>query len=80
MAHALFWMWVAALFGMVTKYAEGMLAVKYRSYDKETGHVLGGPFYYIERGIGEELALARQALRFFSACASACWASARSRR
>ena len=49
---ALFWMWVAALFGMATKYAEGLLAVKYRDHDPLTGRTLGGPFYYIERGMG----------------------------
>ena len=48
---ALFWMVVAAFFGMATKYAEGLLAIKYRTIDKE-GHVLGGPFYYIENGMG----------------------------
>lgn len=48
---ALFWMWIAAFFGMATKYAEGVLAIKYRTIDKE-GHVLGGPFYYIENGMG----------------------------
>lgn len=47
-------MWVAALFGMATKYSEGLLAVKFRSIDKD-GHVLGGPFYYIERGMGKRL-------------------------
>ncbi len=45
---ALFWMWLAAFFGMATKYAEGMLAVKYRVI-AEDGHTLGGPFYYIEK-------------------------------
>lgn len=49
---ALFWMVVAAFFGMATKYAEGLLAVKYRTVDKG-GHALGGPFYYIERGLAE---------------------------
>lgn len=49
---ALFWMWLAALFGMATKYAEGFLAIKYRMIDG-SGHVLGGPFYYIERGMGK---------------------------
>lgn len=49
---ALFWMWMAAFFGMATKYAEGLLAVKYRVVD-ESGHVLGGPFYYIEKGMGK---------------------------
>ena len=48
---ALFWMEIAALFGMATKYAEGFLAIKYRTIDKE-GHYLGGPFYYIENGMG----------------------------
>ena len=49
---ALFWMMVAAFFGMATKYAEGLLAVKYREVDKD-GKVLGGPFYYIEKGLGK---------------------------
>ena len=48
---ALFWMWLAAFFGMATKYAEGMLAVKYRVI-AEDGHALG-PFYYIEKGMGK---------------------------
>ena len=48
---ALFWMEIAALFGMATKYSEGFLAIKYRTVDKE-GHYLGGPFYYIENGMG----------------------------
>lgn len=50
---ALFWMWLAAFFGMATKYAEGFLAIKYRNID-ENGHVLGGPFYYIENGMGKK--------------------------
>ena len=49
---ALLWMEVAAFFGMATKYAEGLLAVKYRTIDAD-GHVLGGPFYYIEKGMGQ---------------------------
>ncbi len=48
---ALFWMEIAALFGMATKYAEGLLAIKYRVTDKN-GQILGGPFYYIENGMG----------------------------
>lgn len=48
---ALFWMVLAAFFGMATKYAEGLLAVKYRVVDKDN-HALGGPFYYIEKGMG----------------------------
>lgn len=50
---ALFWMEVAAILGMATKYAEGLLAVKYRTFDDQ-GKVLGGPFYYIERGMGSK--------------------------
>ena len=49
---ALLWMEIAAFFGMATKYAEGLLAVKYREIDSD-GHVLGGPFYYIEKGMGK---------------------------
>lgn len=48
---ALFWMWVAAFFGMATKYAEALLAVKYRSVDAN-GQMSGGPMYYIENGLG----------------------------
>jgi len=47
---ALFWMWVAAFFGMATKYAEGLLAVKYRVTDANA-EMSGGPMYYIERGL-----------------------------
>ena len=49
---ALFWMEIAAFFGMATKYAEGLLAVKYREFTPD-GRVLGGPFYYIEKGLGK---------------------------
>ncbi len=48
---ALFWMWLVALLGMATKYAEGLLAVKYRVRDKN-GFMAGGPMYYIENGLG----------------------------
>ena len=48
---ALFWMWVAAFFGMATKYAEGVLAIKYREVD-ENGEMSGGPMYYIKNGLG----------------------------
>ena len=43
---------IAAFFGMATKYSEGLLAIKYRKVDSE-GHILGGPFYYIEDGLGK---------------------------
>lgn len=47
---AIFWMWMTAFVGMATKYAEGLLAVKYRVKD-EDGNMAGGPMYYIERGL-----------------------------
>ncbi|MFU2180974.1 alanine/glycine:cation symporter family protein [Streptococcus pluranimalium] len=50
---ALFWMWVAAFFGMATKYAEGLLAIKYRVTD-ENGEKAGGPMYYITNGLGKK--------------------------
>ena len=65
---ALFWMWLAALFGMATKYSEGLLAVKYRSHDPKTGHVLGGPFYYIERGMGMKWSWLAKIFAFFGMC------------
>lgn len=61
---ALFWMWIAALFGMATKYAEGVLAIKYRVI-KEDGHVLGGPFYYIEKGMGTKWKWLAKIFAFF---------------
>lgn len=61
---ALFWMWVAALFGMATKYSEGVLAVKYRVIDKDN-HVLGGPFYYIENGMGKRWKWLAKIFAFF---------------
>ena len=51
---ALFWMWMAALFGMATKYAECLLAVKYRQQDAN-GQMAGGPMYYLEKGLGSKL-------------------------
>ena len=51
---AIFWMWLAAFFGMATKYAEGLLAIKYREID-ENGHMCGGPMYYIEKGTGNKV-------------------------
>ncbi len=64
---ALFWMEVAALFGMATKYAEGLLAVKYRVVDKNN-HALGGPFYYIEKGMGEKWKWLAKVFAFFGVC------------
>lgn len=48
---ALFWMWVTGLVGMITKYSEALLAVKYREKDK-LGNMSGGPMYYISKGLG----------------------------
>lgn len=64
---ALFWMELAAFFGMATKYAEGLLAVKYRVVDEEN-HALGGPFYYIEKGIGEGWKWLAKIFAFFGIC------------
>lgn len=64
---ALFWMIVAAFFGMATKYSEGLLAVKYRTVD-EDGHSLGGPFYYIERGMGPRWKWLAKLFAFFGMC------------
>ena len=63
---ALFWMVIAAFFGMATKYAEGLLAIKYRTID-EDGHVLGGPFYYIENGMGKKGTWLAKIFAFFGA-------------
>lgn len=64
---ALFWMEIAAFFGMATKYAEGLLAIKYRTV-AEDGHSLGGPFYYIEKGMGEKWKLLAKFFAFFGVC------------
>lgn len=47
---ALFWMWITGLVGMATKYAEAILAVKYREVDSN-GEMCGGPMYYISKGL-----------------------------
>lgn len=64
---ALFWMEVAAFLGMATKYSEGLLAVKYRVIDKDN-HALGGPFYYIEKGMGEKWKWLAKLFAFFGVC------------
>ena len=64
---ALFWMVITAFFGMSTKYAEGLLAVKYRVVDKDN-HTLGGPFYYIERGMGVSWKWLAKLFAFFGIC------------
>ena len=65
---ALFWMWVAALVGTATKYAECLLAIKYRTVAAD-GHVIGGPFYYIENGMGKKWKWLAKLFAFFGVCA-----------
>ncbi len=65
---ALFWMIVAAFFGMATKYSEGLLAIKYRVIDKDS-HSLGGPFYYIEKGMGSKFKWLAKMFAFFGVAA-----------
>lgn len=64
---ALFWMLFAAFLGMATKYAEGLLAVKYRVID-ENNHALGGPFYYIELGMGKNWKWLAKIFACFGVC------------
>lgn len=64
---ALLWMWIAALLGMSTKYAEGVLAIKYRKVCSD-GHVLGGPFYYIENGMGRKFKWLAKLFAIFCLC------------
>lgn len=61
---AMFWMWVAAIVGTVTKYSECLLAVKYRVV-KPDGHIIGGPFYYIENGMGKKFKWLAKIFAFF---------------
>lgn len=61
---ALFWMWISALLGMTTKYAESVLAVKYRVKD-ENGQMAGGPMYYIENGMGRKYIWLAKLFSFF---------------
>ncbi len=64
---ALFWMWIAALVGTATKYAECLLAVKYRTVAPD-GHVVGGPFYYIENGMGKSWKWLAKVFAFLGVC------------
>lgn len=61
---AMFWMWFAALVGTATKYSECLLAVKYRVV-AEDGHIIGGPFYYIENGMGKNWKWLAKIFAFF---------------
>ena len=51
---ALFWMWMTGLFGMASKYAEALLAVKYREKDAK-GEFIGGPMFYLEKGVKSKI-------------------------
>ena len=61
---ALFWMWLIAVFGMATKYAEGVLAIKYRGKDR-AGYIAGGPMYYIEMGMDKKWRWLAKMFAFF---------------
>lgn len=65
---ALFWMWITALFGLATKYAEGVLAVRYREQDDKGGYS-GGPMYYIRNGLGSRYRWLAGAFALFGAMA-----------
>ena len=66
---AIFWMWVIALFGMATKYAEAVLAVRFRETDA-LGNTVGGPMYYIRNGLGENWRWLAAAFAFFGMVAA----------
>ncbi|MBF0783965.1 sodium:alanine symporter family protein [Muribacter muris] len=61
---ALFWMWLIAVFGMATKYAECLLAIKFRGKDKDS-YIAGGPMYYIEIGMGQRWKWLAKLFAFF---------------
>jgi len=65
---ALFWMWCTALVGMATKYAEAVLAVRYRETD-EAGNHIGGPMFYIKNGLGSRWAWLGTLFAIFGALA-----------
>ncbi|MCL1042828.1 sodium:alanine symporter family protein [Shewanella marisflavi] len=65
---ALFWMWCTALVGMATKFAEAVLAVKYREVDDNGNHI-GGPMYYIKNGLGSKWAWLGTAFALFGSFA-----------
>ena len=66
---AVFWMWITAIFGMATKYGEGVLAVKYRVINSK-GEMSGGPMYYIENGLGKKWKWLAFLFAFFGVMAS----------
>ncbi len=66
---AIFWMWIVGLIGMATKYAEALLAMKYR-VKNENGEYSSGPMYYVERGLGRKFKWLAVAFAFFGAFAA----------
>jgi len=66
---AVFWMWITALVGMATKFAEAVLAVRFREVDEAGDHV-GGPMYYIRNGLGKKWGWLAIAFAFFGAVAA----------
>nr|WP_300309339.1 sodium:alanine symporter family protein [Halomonas sp.] len=66
---AVFWMWITALVGMATKFAEAVLAVRYRETD-ENGYHIGGPMFYIKNGLGQKWAWLGGLFAFFGAIAA----------
>lgn len=64
---SLFWMWISAILGMVTKYSESLLAVKYRVTD-ENNQMAGGPMFYIQNGMGERFIWLAKVFSVFGMC------------
>ena len=64
---SLFWMWISAILGMVTKYSESLLAVKYRVTD-ENNQMAGGPMFYIQNGMGERFIWLAKIFSVFGKC------------
>ena len=66
---AIFWMWISAFFGMMTKYAEVVLAVHFREKNAN-GEWVGGPMYYIQKGLGHHWRFLSVSFALFAACAA----------
>lgn len=66
---AIFWMWIVGLLGMATKYAEALLAMKFR-VKNENGEYSSGPMYYVERGLGKKFRFLAIAFAIFGAFAA----------
>lgn len=66
---AIFWMWIVGLLGMATKYAEALLAMKFR-VKNDKGEYSGGPMYYVEKGLGPKFKILAIAFALFGAFAA----------